>query len=400
MHKILFIFAAIFLLCEGLAYSVNLDDISIHGFVSSGYLKSDHNNYLLSSKDGSFEFNEVGINFSAIMNDNIRIGLQLYSFDMGNIGNNKVELDWAFIDYQWKEELGIRVGKVKTPYGLYNEEQDYDMLHVPILLPQCIYNKVQRETIVSIQGFDIYGNVDLKKTGSLNYDVFAGAMNVHSDGALARRVSRDGMIFDNWTFDPAVGNRIKWNTPLDGLILASTFILVDNTLSLNSKDGAMKTRTRQPNLLISIFSTEYSYRNLKVAAEYYKGTGSITTTIDLSASGQPAPAPIKTDKNLESYYASISCQINNRLSAGAYYSVYYKDKKDRHGQLQVARGKPDYNAWQKDLAFSLCCNFNEFWLLKLEVHFINGVGLTSELDNPDGYEKDWMLFGAKTTFNF
>jgi hypothetical protein len=45
-------------------------------------------------------------------------------------------------------------------------------------------------------------------------------------------------------------------------------------------------------------------------------------------------------------------------------------------------------------------DITDFWLLKVEVHFIDGVALAYPIDNPDGYEKTWNLFAVKTTFNF
>ncbi|ETR67131.1 MAG: hypothetical protein OMM_11922, partial [Candidatus Magnetoglobus multicellularis str. Araruama] len=88
-------------------YSNELSGIEIHGFASTGYIVSDKYNYLADSKDGTCEFNEAGINFSASIADEIQVGMQLYSYDLGDIGNNTVKLDWALIDYSWKESLGI-----------------------------------------------------------------------------------------------------------------------------------------------------------------------------------------------------------------------------------------------------------------------------------------------------
>ncbi len=55
--------------------------VDIHGFVAQGYLKSDHNNFLADTEDGSFQFNEMGINFSTSMGENLRLGMQLFSRD-------------------------------------------------------------------------------------------------------------------------------------------------------------------------------------------------------------------------------------------------------------------------------------------------------------------------------
>ena len=115
-------------------------DVDIHGFASQGYLKSDDNNYLANTEDGTAEFTEVGINFSKEF-DQLRIGLQLLSRDLGDYGDNEIYLDWAMGDYRFNEMLGIRIGKVKTPVGLYNQERDLDMLRIPVLLPAAVYDE-------------------------------------------------------------------------------------------------------------------------------------------------------------------------------------------------------------------------------------------------------------------
>ncbi|MCP4346113.1 MAG: hypothetical protein GY795_11385, partial [Desulfobacterales bacterium] len=96
VKKIMAVF--VLFLSGGAAHSFDISDITIHGFASTGYMVSSDNNFLLPSKDGSFEFNEIGINFTTSVAENIRVGLQFYSFDLGDIGNNNVKLDWAFLD--------------------------------------------------------------------------------------------------------------------------------------------------------------------------------------------------------------------------------------------------------------------------------------------------------------
>ena len=91
------------------------DGIKIHGLVSQGYIRSSDNNFLARTSKGSFEFNEAIINFSTQVDEKLRLGIQLLSRNLGGEGKGAVTLDWGFGDYRWKEELGVRVGKVKIP---------------------------------------------------------------------------------------------------------------------------------------------------------------------------------------------------------------------------------------------------------------------------------------------
>ena len=111
------------------------DDFRIHGFVSQGFLKSSANNFLAQTSNGTFQFNEIGVNVTYSALDNLRFGAQLLSRDLGNVGNNGVLIDWALVDYSWQDWLGIRAGKIKMPLGFYNEYRDLDLARTNIFLP-------------------------------------------------------------------------------------------------------------------------------------------------------------------------------------------------------------------------------------------------------------------------
>ena len=397
VKKIMAVFV-LFLSGGGAAHSFDMSDITIHGFASTGYMVSSDNNFLLPSKDGSFEFNEVGINFSTSVAENIRVGLQFYSFDLGDIGNNNVKLDWAFLDYQWKDALGIRFGKIKTPAGLYNEVQDYDMLRTSILLPQgVLYYKYLRETVISCQGADIYGNISLNKAGNLRYDIFVGTLNIDDDGGMAKYLSTESMTFKSSTVDYIAGGRIKWNTPLNGLLLSATYAHVDMTYNTVSTAAPINIRMELPNMHNYFFSAEYNFEDLTVAAEYQRRKADMTITQDMSQLGLPNPEPAEDYTYTESWFGQFSYRFTDWFEAGAYYSVFYADANDRGGNTV----EPDYRGWQKDTTLSARFDITDFWLVKLEVHFMDGVALCLYKDNTEGYEEqDWTLFAIKTTFNF
>src|SRR4051794_20873387 len=100
--------------------------LEIHGFVSQGFILSSGNNYLASSKKGSFEFAELGVNFTELLTEKLRVGLQFFAHDLGPIGSYSAKADWFYLDYHWQDWLGFRAGRTKLPFGLYNETNDID----------------------------------------------------------------------------------------------------------------------------------------------------------------------------------------------------------------------------------------------------------------------------------
>lgn len=397
---VIMVLVVLFLSGSRIAHPFDLNGIEIHGFASTGYMRSDHNNYLVPSEEGSFEFNEAGINFTTSLTDDIHAGIQLFSRDLGDIGNNDVKLDWAFLDYQWKEELGLRLGKMKVPHGLYNDTWDYDLLRTSILLPQGVYDEGFRETLVSSQGISIYGNISLGGGGRLGYNALAGTSGIGSDSGIAKIFSGNDMTFQSATIKYIAGGRMNWHTPLQGLMLGATIYQVDLTVNTESTSAPIAIEIDIPELQIFGSSVEYNIGDLTAAAEYYRMKIEPSTTMDMSRLGQPNPDPIEDSTETETYYGLISYRFTDWFEAGVYYSVYYPDMDDRDGDNQVAMGLPDYTAWQKDLTISTRFDMTDFWLVKLEVHFMDGVALCTVVDNPDGFEKDWMLFAVKTSFNF
>ena len=92
-----------------MASAIELDlgnfTLDIHGFLSQGYLQSDHNNFLADTEEGTFEFREYAINASSNLTDQLRIGAQLFGRDFGDFGNDEIVLDWGFADFRLQPNL-------------------------------------------------------------------------------------------------------------------------------------------------------------------------------------------------------------------------------------------------------------------------------------------------------
>ena len=410
MRKIMMAIAIMLLVGGTVAHALDIGDVEIHGFGSTGYMKSDHNNYLVPSEDGSFEFNEAAINFGTSLADDIRVALQLYSFDLGDVGNNDVELDSAYVDYEWKEWLGLMAGKFKSPYGLYTEVQDFDMLRTSILLPQSVYNRFMRESILTLQGADIRGKTPLGAVGNLDYDLFVGTFEVDSDGGMANVLEAGLGEFEDATTEYAAGCRLKWHTPVDGLLFSATWGQFDLTYDLATEAELggttydLAVRNELPQGRVYWFGGEYNWGNLTAAAEYQRIKGDIRVNTHFIDAPMIPDINQEDEVNNEGFYGLLTYRFTDWFEAGAYYSVFYSDANDHDGSERLASGEigEDYEAWQKDLALSTRFDINEYWLVKLEVHFMDGVALARQTEIPEeGFnEEDWVLYAIKTTFNF
>lgn len=380
--------------------------IDIHGFVSQGYLCSSSYNYLVdNSKGGSFHFNEIGINFGKDLTEKLRIGVQLLARDLGDLYNNKVEIDWAYADYHWKDWLGIRAGVLKVPMGLYHESRDIDILRTFVLLPSAVYHEPYREFNMGLSGIGIYGAIPMGRAGSLDYVAEVGAMDQDADDSGISKVYADDLNrvmpfvsdFEITAVDIEecyVGS-LQWRT-LWGLRLGATLNLtsyvaegVDSTAGIT---GVMDTYDNR----MFTYSAEYTWENLVLAAEYWNNKSETKSMF----TGVPTR---DSTMEIEGYYVSASYRVNEWLELGTYYSMYWPNARDHEGDDIV--NAPDHKAWSEDIALATRIDINEYWTFKLEGHRINGTGAILGSENGGSTtatfsDQRWWMFAAKMTFSF
>jgi len=392
------------------ARAYELGPVDVHGFISQGYLKSSHNNYLARTKGGTTEFNEAALNVSTELSDKLRVGLQILARDLGDAGNNKVDLDWGYGDYRWRDELGVRIGKVKRPMGLFNEGRDMDLLRTSILLPQSVYREDMRDISNAAKGGALYGTIPLGRLGSFDYQHVYGSKDIDLESKALRKqlttrfpgVAPGDIRIDIRSTDTTY---VLWRTPLNGLRLAGSYeigeIDVDSPPAAavpTNTDGVVIPAQPARELVIKLkrvwmASAEYRWQNLTLAAEY------LDTLQSFSLDSGPHGSA-RQETHSQGYYGCIAYRFSPWLEAGTYYSIYYPNRSDKHGHDLAAGGMPAFLAWQKDACLTFRFDPVPGWIIKLEGHRINGAAQVFDYNDERELEKVWNLFAAKITFNF
>ncbi len=376
-------------------YSLPL--IDFHGFIGQTYAKSTDNNFLADTQDGTFDFREMGLNMSMDISNNLRFGTQVFARKMGTIGDDKITLDYSYFDYNFTNWLAIDAGRMKMAHGLYNETRDVDALRTYIFLPG-VYFDFARDTLIGIDGAGINGNIGLGFLGNINYQARGGTMVLPDDGGVAKFFSGTGMMeVDNFDAESngSQNYSLVWNTPLKGLRFGSTLITGEFDIN-GTRTGAFGDIPGDPILVnyhsmeISVYSIEYTWENLVLSSEYMELDADMTF---------PAPIP-EMKQAMGGYYFGASYRLNELFELGILYSIYYPDREDKDGDNNVARGMPDYSAWLKDWGFSVRYDINEYLILKLEHHIMNGTAMMFAQDNPEGTIEDWDMTAAKLSFTF
>ncbi len=376
--------------------------VNIHGFVSQGYLSTTENNFVTDSKDGTFEFNETGINFGRELTDNLRFGLQLFARDFGDQGNNEIKLDWAYADYRIGDWMGIRFGQLKAPHGLYNETRDVDMLRNAIFLPQSVYQEIMRDATLSLQGAGIYGYLDMNAAGGLSYQAMYGTQYIAPNNKMAEALTgiySTALVNIGFDVDYKYAASLVWDSPLPGLRVGVTndnvkFKVIEEWVIgipgiSEPGDLAYADYKKLENWVVS---AEYTWKNLMLMAEFMQ----TYKEYDLGTF---------TDLESEPYawYVGAVYRFTDWFELGAYYSQTENDAPD------IGRDIPDFYHELNEICVSARFDVNEFLSFKIEGHSFQGAYGLSSFDNEnrspnpaidDYFEEDWTLFAAKLTVAF
>lgn len=359
--------------------------VEVHGFVSPGFVVTTGNNYLAKSKRGSFEFSEVGLNFTVQLTEKLRTGVQIFAHDLGPIGNYSPKADWYYLDYRFEDWLGFRGGRVKIPFGLYNDTADIDAARVPVLLPQSVYPATSRDWLLAQTGGEIYGRVRMGILGAFEYRLFFGTIFI--DAATQSTVTTPVTDVD---VPFVVGERLMWETPIEGLRAGGSLEATRIDLSLivppNTPNIPAGPLTFGIPATLAIGSVEYSKDRLLLAAEYSRWTSRLDSSV---------PLPGVANKVVgERGYVMASYRLADWFTPGAYYSMYFPQVDNRSGRDKSMH----------DIAGTLRFDVNSWWIIKLEGHFMSGTaGLDPALNNnipATKLEQNWGAFFLKTTAHF
>ena len=364
--------------------------VQVHGFLSEGYAKSDNNNYLsMDTSTGSF-FTEGALNVSTQVTDKFRVGAQVYMRNVGHFGDWRPELDWAMGDYRFKSWFGVRAGKVKTTFGLYNDSQDMEFLQTWALLPQSIYAIDQRSSYIAHTGGDIYGSFSPKGAGTFSYVVWAGKNPSDMNGGYAYALSTIGVNYKTYG-GRSEGADLRWAMPIPGVTVGASYMSRDVTgdgmWSIYGPPSPVHEESAKEYL--QQFYGQFARGNFRLDAEYRRYYRGILVNDSM---------PVADDTR--SWYVSGAYRLNKRLELGSYYS--------RFVDVRAYTGLPesDPGSYVNDKVVSGRFDVTRHFYFKLEGHFMKGYAEYALVrgfyapQNPNGFQPSTNMLVVRTGFNF
>jgi hypothetical protein len=193
--------------------------IDLHGFGSWAYRRTNSNDYLGGTPEGSYRSVNFALNVAAAVQRSLTIHGQIFFAE--DPVSESVDVDYAFAEWRFCDGLKLRVGKMQLPFGIYTEVFDVGTLRPFPSLPQSIYGPTGFIS-ESAEGIGLRGMFAAGHRWDVQYDVYGAGIDVpenDSSIALAQGLppeAREGPGEGELVRD-AVGARVNLGTPISGL---------------------------------------------------------------------------------------------------------------------------------------------------------------------------------------
>lgn len=369
------------------------EGVQVHGFASQAVINTDHNNFFGNTENKpSLDFTELGANISWRLNPRLQLSAQAVARRAGETDNGSPHIDYATADYtihaSENTRFGLYLGKIKNPYGLYNETRDVAFTRPSILLPQSIYLDRIRNFVLSAPGMAVYGESVLP-VGNLSYQfsVIRPDTSDREIESVFMRIDRPGQIKGKISY---IG-RVLLEQDNDRLKFALTGVSIRTHYQPGVLDAL-----RDGNLVLDswVLSGQYNAENWVLTSEYAQNR----TRENISGAFFSSSTTIGS-----SYYIQGTYRLTPKWSALARYDVTYRDQNDKDGQIYRAMtGGAAYSRFAKDLTFGLGYQPSNNWLLRGEFHHVDGTAWLPYSDNPNpaATSRHWNMWLFQAAYRF
>lgn len=379
------------LLLLGLALPAQALDYQLHGFAAQGYSLSEHNDYYGDSTEGSSGFYELGLNGTVSVLPQLLLSAQGLMRRAGNTDTEGLRLDYAQLDYRFLStsgyEAGLRLGRVKNPYGFYNDTRDVVFTRPGITLPDAVYLEGSglRTVLFSRDGGQLYGGAQLGN----HY------LSLEANYAVQTRLSdkERKQIFGG--LDLPVEIELKnfraarlqdeWN----GGALRLALSYLHGELAVDPDPAVPILGHVLADLAVA--SVRYNASRFAITGEYRLQWSNTDTNI----------APVQTVVG-DGFYLQGEYRVLPRWTVLGRYSASFVDRNDRDGRNYAAQtGTDRYARFAHDETVGLNWQPDSHWGLWAEFHQIQGSATVPVADNIGRVPADqWNLFQLMVGYRY
>jgi len=369
--------AALFLACALVlspAEAVELGQgVQAHGFFSQSLVHTSDNRVGGGSDDGvAADMREIGGNLSWRPSADWLLAGQVVARWAGESDTGDLRLDYGFVDRTLLSNVdtavGLRLGKIKNPYGFFNTTRDVARTRPGIIMPQSVYIDRMRNFFLAAPGIGFYGNHE-GKNGNLSWQISALQPEVDDPDLTLFMLGRNAGHFTgkaSWlgqAMSESEGGR--WRV---GLSLGQ--------MAMKYHPGAVDPFTAgQTRLPLLVLSLEHNTEHWSFTGEYSQ------PTVYMSGYGDPA---IEKDNTAEAWYLQATHRWGDGWQGFLRYDVFYADKDDRDGtRFSATLPYPAHLRFAKDWAVGVRRDIGR-WTWSGEWHHVDGTAWLSPTDTPTG----------------
>lgn len=373
------------------------DRMQVHGFISQAAVHTDTNDVGGNSDNGvGLDMREAGVNLSYRPDADWLFSGQALARWAGSSDEGGMRVDYAFVDRTLSSDedhrLGIQLGKVKNPFGLYNTTRDVAHTRSGILLPQSVYIDELRNTFLAAPGVSLNGNRYFRDS-SLEWIVNLIRPEVNARAFTYYMISNRPGHFEGETsllaqamWEQEGG---RWRM---GVTLGNVQMGYKPTPTDPLGPGHIALHT-------GVLSMEHNRETWSLTAEYtltrQKRNGFIPSL--------PAN-PLDKDTTLEAGYLQGVWRFAPRWQTYARYEALYLDRNDRNGQAfsTLAGGVvPAFQRFSRDKVLGIRYDPNTSWALSAEYHDVDGTAWLPRLDNPAAQmQQRWHMLLLQAAYRF
>lgn len=342
-------------------------------FVSQTAIYSSDYNFLSRSDDRvSFDLWEAGLLFTATLENDLSFSAQLLGRKVSEFSDEDIRLDYAFLSYpiyrDYQQTLGVRLGRIRSSYGFYNETRDIPHTRTGIVMPQSVYFDKTRNSFFSSDGIEFYAFRDFGEFSDqrLSFQVFI-SQPVEDKEETQEAASIKARNLDG---DKSLLAKLSYGSEIEGFRVAFTYyrpeydVAVSVPVSLAPVIFVQEDNAAfySENLVTSL---EYNMLNWSFTAEYIRHKFFTNIPALDSVPGSQAKKAFYE----EAFYVQALTRINQQWEAYARYDS------------TTLRGSSAYWSDFNDINIGLSFRPDEHWLIRTELHYIQGRARLFTRDN-------------------
>jgi hypothetical protein len=365
------------------------DALQVHGFAMQAGIHTSDNSFGGDSDDAvSSDYNEAGLNVSAEFFQRLRLSVQMVARNAGDYDTGALRTDYAQIDFaaisNVSDKAGIRVGRVKNAYGLFNDTRDVAHTRPSIYLPPIIYWEQLRDIMLYRDGGAIYWD-NSGDHGTFSFDAGVGKPQI------TERMATETLFFQVDHIDAddprVVVARLLWEDAGGNLRLALSTLQAESGVDVGF-EGDFKAR-------LYLASLQYSTEKWQLTSE------AAFFNYDLSLN-DPFLSAFSRNTYGDAIYVQYAWFFTPDWQVYARYDIGYFDRHDRDGDSFETLMIPAAAAFSRDAGIGTRWDIDENWMLSFEAHYIEGMLALSIVDNPALREGSpyWTLVAAELAFRF